>query len=382
MKKINILHINHISRTWSGNVMRNIVQWLPDNIFNSHILVGYDFDNYENTDSIYKTNKSIFYRQIRYKFFVGLNFLFDIMTPACITISFLRKYKYYKQADIIHIHCPQWGYFNWYDLQKISKGKKIILTIHDDRITSGNDPVNLYYPYKRKRQFNIRNNIFKKCTIDYIWVSNRCTDKVIQSWIIAYNTIKTIYNGINTNIFNKMNKKDIRTQLNLPQDKIIIISLAWSWSKSNIKWLWYARQIIKAYNDNKDFLFITLGNHKTIKVSDILWEVWYIDQHIVAQYFNAADIFLYPTLMDSFGLIVAESIACWCPIVTFNIWWVPEIVQHKKNWYIAEYKDYDDLLNGFKWVIDNRNNLELVLEKKFTQENMVKQYAELYQSLV
>jgi hypothetical protein len=108
MKKVNILHINHISRTWSGNVMRNIIHWLPDDIFNSHILVGYDFDNYENTDSVYKTNKSIFYRQIRYKFFVGLNFLFDIMTPLCITINFLRKYKYYKQADIIHIHCPQW----------------------------------------------------------------------------------------------------------------------------------------------------------------------------------------------------------------------------------------------------------------------------------
>lgn len=382
MKKINILHINHISRTWSGNVMRNIVQWLSDNIFNSHILVGYDFDNYENTDSIYKTNKSIFYRQIRYKFFVGLNFLFDIMTPACITISFLRKYKHYKQADIIHIHCPQWGYFNWYDLPKISKEKKIILTIHDDRITSGNDPLNLYYPYKRKRQFNIRNNILKKCTIDYIWVSNRCTDKVIQSWIIADNTIKTIYNGINTNIFNKMNKKDIRTQLNLPQDKIIIISLAWSWSKSNMKWLWYAKQIIKAYNDNKNFLFITLGNHKDTKVSDTLWEVWYIDQYIVAQYFNAADIFLYPTLMDSFGLIIAESIACWCPVVTFNIWWVPEIVEHKKNWYVAEYKNHNDLLNGFKWVIDNRDDLEIALDKKFAQVNMVKQYSDLYESLV
>lgn len=382
MKKINILHINHISRTWSGNIMRNIAQWLPDNMFNSHILVGYDFDNYKNTDSVYKTKKSIFYRQIRYKFFVGLNFLFDIMTPGCITINFLKKYQYYQQADIIHIHCPQWGYFNWYDLPKIAKEKKIILTIHDDRITSGNDPVNLYYPYKRKRQFNIRNNIFKECTIDYVWVSNRCTDKVIQSWIIANNTIKTIYNGINTNIFNKINKNDIRTKLKLPQDKIIVISLAWSWSKSHIKGLWYAMKIIKAYNDHKDFLFITLGNHEDTKISDTLWEVWYVDQYTVAQYFSAADIFLYPTLMDSFGLIVAESIACWCPVVTFDIWWVPEIVQHKKNWYVAKYKNYDDLLNGFKWVIHNRDNLEVVLDKKFSQVNMVKQYSDLYQSII
>jgi hypothetical protein len=66
-------------------------------------------------------------------------------------------------------------------LPQISKEKKVIMTIHDDWITSGNDPVNLYYPYKTKAQYETRRKILEKCSIVYIGVSDRCTDKAKKS---------------------------------------------------------------------------------------------------------------------------------------------------------------------------------------------------------
>lgn len=65
---------------------------------------------------------------------------------------------------------------------------------------------------------------------------------------------------------------------------------------------------------------------------------------MVAKYLSAADVFLYPTLMDSFGLIIAESLACGCPAVIFQTGGTAEIVTHKENGYVAKHKDYDDLL--------------------------------------
>ncbi len=65
---------------------------------------------------------------------------------------------------------------------------------------------------------------------------------------------------------------------------------------------------------------------------------------MVAKYLSASDIFLYPTLMDSFGLIIAESLACSCPVVTFHTGGTAELVIHKENGYVARHKDYDDLL--------------------------------------
>lgn len=378
MKKINILHINHIARTGSGNVIKAITDGLPKTDFSCHTLVWYDFDNYPNTTSLYTTKKSIRYRQIRYKLAVWLNFLFDWMTPGHIDINYLHTYKPYIDCDIVHIHCPQWWYFDWKDLPAISKEKKVIMTIHDDWITSGNDPVNLYYPYKTKAQYEIRRKILAKCSIVYIGVSDRCTDKAKKSWIVAHNIAKTIYNWINTNVFCSNNKIQSREVLWLPLNKRIIISIAGSGSKTNAKWLGYVKKIIKE-NANSDSLFLTLWNHESKKVSSSLWEIWYVDHTLVAKYFSAADMFLYPTLMDSFGLVVAESIACGCPVVTFETWWVPEIVTHKKNGYIAQYKNYADLLSWFNWVLHNPLD-KVTLDPKFTQEHMVKEYIQLYKS--
>jgi len=382
MQPLTILHCNHISRTWSWNVMRHIMQETETHNIISYAFVWYDFDNIQNLDSIFITSTSYFYKQYWYKFWVGINFVFDIMTPWCMTYHKLKQYKHYQEADIIHIHCPQWWYFDWHDLPLIAQEKKIVLTIHDDRLMSGNDPHNLYFPYKRHAQFEKRKKILDQCDISYCGVSERCTQKAIQSWIVSKNTIQTIYNGIDTTVFCPQEKRETRQKLWLPIDKKIILSLAWSWWKTSMKWLWYAMKIQNLYVNNPDYLFITLGNAQIKKISDWLWEIWYVDQKTVAQYFSAADCFLYPTLMDSFGLVVAESIACGCPIVTFAVWWVPEIVKHKQDGYVAQYKDFDDLLTWFKRVLEQWNNLTPSLDKKFAQETMIEQYVNLYRSLV
>jgi glycosyltransferase involved in cell wall biosynthesis len=65
-------------------------------------------------------------------------------------------------------------------------------------------------------------------------------------------------------------------------------------------------------------MFVTLGNFSSRKISENLLEVGYVSSDLVAEYFSAADLFLYPTIMDSFGLVIAESLACGCPVVTFD----------------------------------------------------------------
>lgn len=381
MKKIKILHLNHISRTWSWAIMRILMQ-LDWNIFESHALVWYDFDAYPGIDTVYQTSKSILYRQLRYKFWVWINFLFDIMTPWCITWESLQSYHHYKNADIIHIHCPQGWYFNRNHLLKISKEKRVIMTIHDDRISSGNDSNNLYYPYKLKYQFNIRKKIFWSSNIQYVWVSNRSSQKVICSWLNSSNNLSTIYNWVNKDIFFVWNKSTIREALGIPLHKEVILCYAGTWSKTNMKWLRYSKKVMDCFGKDDQYLFISIWNAKEKKISTNNREVWFLDMITMSKYYQAADIFLYPTLMDSFWLVIAESISCWCPVVTFDIGWVPEIVQHKKNGYIAKYKDFEDLLEWFERVIKNKDSLDISLDPKFSQENMVNQYSELYKSLI
>lgn len=378
---VKILNINHIWwKTGSFQLLDTISKWMWNN-YQFHNLFWYCFWNVENSTSLYKTNNSKLYRNCRYKLAVGFNLLFDWLTPWHIDLKFLHNYKPYVETDIIHIHSVLWWFFDWNILPEISKEKKVIMTFHDDWIVSWNDKNNLF-PYKTKKQYEKRKNIFQNSNISFVWVSNRITNKIKDDWIVWTNNITTIYNWINPNIFHKKNKIISKKELWLSLNKKIILSVAWAWKKSSLKWIQYVEKLHKEYKDRQDLLFISLGNDKNKIISKNFIEIGFLSSKDMSKYFSSADLFLYPTLMDSFWLVVAESFACWCPIVTFETWWVPEIVHHKKNWYIAKYRDYEDLKEWFNWTLNNLNNLDVELSNRFYQENMINEYKKLYNDLL
>ncbi|MDR0282626.1 MAG: hypothetical protein LBI53_04980 [Candidatus Peribacteria bacterium] len=85
--------------------------------------------------------------------------------------------------------------------------------MHDDRIVSGNDPDNLYHPYKTRNQYLKRKEVFQQCKMTYIGVSDWITNKVIKDGIHGNNSTKTIYNGINTKVFYIRDKTQCREEL-------------------------------------------------------------------------------------------------------------------------------------------------------------------------
>lgn len=374
-----ILHINSIGwRTWSAKLCETIVKWLTSYWIDNHTIVWYDFSEWKNPgiDSVFTTKNNLFHTYI-YKFFVWLNFIFDFMRPGHLSYKTLKNNKYYKECDIIFIHCPEGGYFDWRDLPCICIEKKVVMILWD-WIASGNDPHN-YFFWKSRKSFQKRMLILQDLPIFHIAVSNRSSKKWKE--ICWFKNIHTIYNGIDTNQFHQMNKLDCRKKLWLPLDKKIILSISWSGSKSNLKGIKYVEKIINEFKNNNDYFFVSIWNGKTNKINNYR-ELWLIPYNQINLYYNAIDCFLYPTLADNCPLVILENFACGSPIITFDVWGVTELVQHKKNWYVSKYKDYNDLLNGFRRVINNRDKLNIVLDKKFTQEYMVKEYIIFFQSLI
>jgi len=151
-------------------------------------------------------------------------------------MEYLQGFQPYVDADIIHLHCIQGGYFDWQILPQISQKKKIIMTLHDDWIVSGNDSKNLFHPYKTQSQYLKRKEIFQNCNIEYVWVSDWITQKMHKDEILWGNKVKTIYNWVDSSIFFPRDKQKSRKKLGLPLDKKIIVSIAGSGGKTNAKW--------------------------------------------------------------------------------------------------------------------------------------------------
>ncbi len=312
-----------------------------------------------------------------------------------------------KKADIVHCHSLHNNYFNLKNLEKISKIKPVVWTLHDMwaftpheawiiKDKNGNTKFSMQTKpplseKKRKYFFKKKKEIYSNSNLNIIAISKWMQNKIRNS-ILQKQKISLIYNGINENIFKPINKKIARQKLNLPQDKKIIMFIA-NVGKNNKQKGWpYAQKVINHYSNNKDILFLCIGGNKRdnlLSNQNIKYIEYIKDESLINLYYNASDMFLNPSLVESFSLVLAQALATGTPIVTFPVGLAHELSSEKIG-YIAKYQDSQDLITGIDYTLNldqakiekiSRKSREIVTEK-FTQNKMVENYIKLYNQIL
>lgn len=318
----------------------------------------------------------------------------------------LLKTEAFKKADVVHCHNLHSYYFNLNTLKKISKIKPIVWTFHDMwPITphcahSFDAPLkdgfwqcpslevfpplawhNEKYLEKRKR------NIYEKSDFTIVAVSNWVKNKVEQS-LLGTKDLQTIYNGIDTTIFKPFPKKEAREKLNLPLDKKIVLSVIKKGQSNPWKGGNYVGEAIEALGNQKNILFICIGgDFDNPQVTNI---DFIEDEHTLALYYSASDVLLHPAVAETFGLTIAEGMACGLPIVSFVTGSIPELVENGWNGFLAEHKNSLDLISKLKQILNlppeklkemSQNSQEKV-KNNFTIEEMVNNYLKLYNKAI
>ena len=68
----------------------------------------------------------------------------------------------------------------------------------------------------------------------------------------------------------------------------------------------------------------------------------------------AADMLLYPTFFDTFGLVIAEAMACGIPVVTTLCAGASDLVQHgKTGWLVDDPRNIDALAEGVRLLVND-----------------------------
>jgi glycosyltransferase involved in cell wall biosynthesis len=80
-----------------------------------------------------------------------------------------------------------------------------------------------------------------------------------------------------------------------------------------------------------------------------------------------------------------EAMACGVPCIGFRVGGIPEEIDHKRNGYVAEYRNAGDLAEGIRWILTeadyeelSRNAIQKVA-RNYSQQSVAIKYLDIYQ---
>jgi len=81
--------------------------------------------------------------------------------------------------------------------------------------------------------------------------------------------------------------------------------------------------------------------------------VGYVASEHLYRHYQAADIFVLPSLSESFGQVLLEAMSCGLPIVASAVGGIPETVRDKTNGLLVPPKDPEALAKAIRWLAEN-----------------------------
>ncbi|MNU79752.1 putative teichuronic acid biosynthesis glycosyltransferase TuaC [compost metagenome] len=324
--------------------------------------------------------------------------------------SDISKHSLVQEADILHIHWTNNSFLSHKNLEQLIRlNKPTVITMHDMWYFTGGchyagectgfmrDCGNCKFLKnpkahdlscqikKRKEQIYAPNITFVACST---WLA----DVAKTSSLLRTSKVMSIPNPIDTSVFTKQNKLESRSRFNLPVDKTLILYVAAKVDDERKGYKYLAAALKKLHDSDstlkKNLEVIVMGNVKDREEIDFHFPTHFVGSlsktDAIVSCYNAADLFIAPSLEDNLPNTIIESMACGTPVVAFNTGGIPDIIDHKNNGYLAEYKSAEDLINGIIWIISEpeiSNKCISKIENTFSENLVAEKFIQLYSQL-
>ena len=266
-----------------------------------------------------------------------------------------RKYR----PDVIHLHSSKAGILG----RLIFPRKKIVYTVH------GFDTVRLAH-----RSFLFLEKLMQHMCRAIVAVSDYDKYNLLAENI--KNNVSTIHNGTNVT--------EIKENLsfNIPNKyKKVVLCIARISPQKNCELFFDIAKLLPEY------AFVWIGNQEEVKRHPE--NVFFLGNLPNAAMYNSiADLFILPTNYEGLPIVIIEAMSFGRPIVASNVGGVSELVQDGVNGYAVENKA-EVFADKIKYILENpeveekmSENSKTSYKENFTVERMVKQYKDLYKTLV
>jgi glycosyltransferase involved in cell wall biosynthesis len=403
-----VVHIQKSSKSAGGAALRLHNAFLESNL-DSYILTLYPDVN--DTERIFYPGKiSKFISQLNNKLniYISRNNKKEFgLFSYTILGADVTKIRHIREADVIYLHWVQGEFLSLTSYRKLAKlGKPIIIFMHDmwsitggchysflcEKYKSRCYDCQVFSKHKKKdlssKGFDKKEKLYSSYGNFYFISPSKWLYKCAkESSLVKLKPVFHIPNIIDNQLFKPIDKILAKRLFNLNEDDFVIAFGAVSIDSPYKGWAYLqkALEILKDDLSIDKISILIFGKGFNSQISQRIpfktrFTGYLKDEYSIAMVYNAADVFVTPSLADNLPTTILESLSCGTPVVGFNVGGIPDMINHKQNGYLAKYKDAHDFSRGIKYCLENKTKgIQL---PEFNKDNLVANHLKIINSVI
>ena len=251
------------------------------------------------------------------------------------------------------------------------------------------------YSTKHRRQWKAKPGFYLNrnslCAAHHVF-SNKTVDLLNLKRLLPENRLTYVAPGIIPGefSFDENARKKLRRSWNIEDDPVIFSAAMFRPDVKTEGLTWVIRACGELYRQEQNFRLVIAGDGKERAklqqmadehMADRVLFLGKIPRKDMYRYYSAADVFVFPGIKESLGMVFLEAQACGLPVVAFNNAGVPEAVQDGKTGLLVPMFALEPFVDAIKRLLVDKN---LRQQMGFAAKSYVRQFHDLnknYQEL-
>ena len=259
----------------------------------------------------------------------------------------MRRMEAFREADLVHYHIIHSGFLSMQSLPAMTAEKPSLWTLHDPWAMTGH----CIHPFSCQRwktgcgqcpdlktdfaiqrdttalNFRLKRMAYRRSNFEILVASSWMENMVRQSPLMDGVPVHKVPFGLDLDFFKPGDQAAAKARLGIEPHRLV---LCFRSVVNDFKGLQYVIEALDRLQTQVPICLLTLNDKGRIEKFKDRFQVvelgWTNDDSVMQDVYSATDLFLMPSLADSFGLMAVEAMACGKPTICFEGTALPEVV--------------------------------------------------------